>query len=105
MSLMTAEEYRDSLKKLRRTIYFMGSRIEDVVNHPATRPHVNAAAMTYEMALDPQFEALCTATSHLSGNRISRFTHIHQSTEDLVKKVKMLRLIAQRTGSCFQRCV
>jgi 4-hydroxybutyryl-CoA dehydratase/vinylacetyl-CoA-Delta-isomerase len=83
----------------------MGSRIEDVANHPATRPHVNAAAMTYGMAQDPQFETLCAATSHLSGERISRFTHIHQSTEDLVKKVKMLRLIAQRTGSCFQRCV
>lgn len=105
MGLMTAEEYRNSLRELKRTIYFMGSRIEDVVSHPATRPHVNAAAMTYEMAHDPQFEQLCTATSHLSGNRISRFTHIHQSTEDLVKKVKMLRLIAQRTGSCFQRCV
>lgn len=105
MSLMTAEQYRESLRPLKRTIYFRGSRIEDVAAHPATRPHVNAAAMTYEMALDPQFELLCSATSHLSGERISRFTHIHQSAEDLVKKVKMLRLIAQRTGSCFQRCV
>ena len=26
-------------------------------------------------------------------------------TEDLVKKVKMQRLLGQRTGSCFQRCV
>ncbi len=105
MALMTADQYRDSLKELKRTIHFMGSKIEDVASHLATRPHVNAAAMTYEMALDPQFENLCTATSHLSGKRISRFTHIHQSPEDLVKKVKMLRLIAQRTGSCFQRCV
>lgn len=105
MSLMTGEGYRESLKGLKRPIYFMGSRIEDVVLHPATKPHVNAAAMTYEMAHDPQFESLLTATSHLSGKRISRFTHIHRSTEDLIKKVKMLRLIAQRTGSCFQRCV
>jgi 4-hydroxybutyryl-CoA dehydratase/vinylacetyl-CoA-Delta-isomerase len=35
----------------------------------------------------------------------NRFTHIHQSSEDLVKKVKMLRASGQRTGSCFQRCV
>lgn len=105
MSLMTAEEYRESLRDMKRTIVFRGSRIDDVVTHPATRPHVNAAAMTYEMAHDPQFQPLCTATSHLNGEPINRFTHIHQSTEDLVKKVKMLRLIAQRTGSCFQRCV
>jgi 4-hydroxybutyryl-CoA dehydratase/vinylacetyl-CoA-Delta-isomerase len=43
--------------------------------------------------------------SHLSGKRINRFTHIHQSVDDLIKKVQMLRLIAHETGSCFQRCV
>ena len=35
----------------------------------------------------------------------NRFTHIHQSTEDLVNKVKMQRLLGQKTASCFQRCV
>jgi 4-hydroxybutyryl-CoA dehydratase/vinylacetyl-CoA-Delta-isomerase len=30
---------------------------------------------------------------------------LHQSTEDLVKKVKMQRLLGQKTASCFQRCV
>ena len=34
-----------------------------------------------------------TATSHLTGRRINRFTHIHQSTDDLVKKSKMRRLL------------
>jgi 4-hydroxybutyryl-CoA dehydratase/vinylacetyl-CoA-Delta-isomerase len=46
-----------------------------------------------------------TAASHLSGEQINRFTHIHQGTEDLVNKVKMMRAIGQHTGSCFQRCV
>jgi 4-hydroxybutyryl-CoA dehydratase/vinylacetyl-CoA-Delta-isomerase len=46
-----------------------------------------------------------TATSHLTGKKINRFTHIAQSAEDLVKKVKMLRLLGQKTGCCFQRCV
>ena len=31
--------------------------------------------------------------------------HIHQSIEDLIKKVQMLRLISHETGSCYQRCV
>ncbi|MBW2622313.1 MAG: 4-hydroxybutyryl-CoA dehydratase, partial [Deltaproteobacteria bacterium] len=35
----------------------------------------------------------------------NRFTHIHQSPDDLVKKVQMLRLLGHQTGSCFQRCV
>lgn len=46
-----------------------------------------------------------TAVSHLTGEKINRFTHIHQSTDDLIKKVKMQRLCGSKTASCFQRCV
>ena len=46
-----------------------------------------------------------TATSNLTGKKINRFANIHQSTEDLKKKVKMQRLCGQKTASCFQRCV
>ena len=103
--MMNGQEYRESLKQLKPKVYFMGQQIEDVVEHPATAPHVNCAAKIYDMANDPQFEELCTATSHLTGQKVNRFTHIHQSTDDLVKKVKMLRAIGQQTASCFQRCV
>lgn len=86
-------------------MYAFGEEIKSVADSPITRPHVNCAAMTYDLAFDPQFENLLVTTSHLTGKKINRFTHIHQSTDDLVKKVKMLRMIAQQTGSCFQRCV
>jgi 4-hydroxybutyryl-CoA dehydratase/vinylacetyl-CoA-Delta-isomerase len=46
-----------------------------------------------------------TATSHLTGEKVNRFTHIPQNSDDLVKKVKMLRLLGQKTGVWFQRCV
>lgn len=105
MTLKTGQEYVESIKNLDIKVYADGERIENVIEHPLTRPHVNSAAMTYELAHDPAFEDLMTATSHLTGKKINRFTHIHQSAEDLVKKVKMLRLISQRTGTCYQRCV
>ena len=69
------------------------------------RPSINCIAMTYELAAQPEYEDLMLATSHLTGKKVNRFTHIHQSTEDLSKKVKMQRLLGQKTGSCFQRCV
>ncbi len=103
--MMNGKEYIDSLRKLKPTVYFMGRRIESVADDPVTAPHVNAAAMTYELAHDPRYEDVMTATSHLTGEKINRFTHIHQSTEDLVKKVRMMRLLGRKTGSCFQRCV
>jgi 4-hydroxybutyryl-CoA dehydratase/vinylacetyl-CoA-Delta-isomerase len=105
MSMMTGNEYRESLRRLKPEIYYLGEKIESVADHPAFIPHVNAAALTYEMALAPEFEELLSATSHLTGEKINRYTHIHHSHDDLVKKVKMMRALGQQTGSCFQRCV
>lgn len=103
--MRTGQEYVDSLKELKTIIYAFGEKIDNFVENPLFRPHINAAAMTYELAHDPEYEDLLVATSHLSGKRINRFTHVHHSVDDLLKKVKMLRAIAHRTGTCFQRCV
>jgi 4-hydroxybutyryl-CoA dehydratase/vinylacetyl-CoA-Delta-isomerase len=103
--IVTKRDYILSLKELRHTVYYNGKRVTDVTEHPALVPHINAAALTYELALRPEHKELMTAVSHLSGKEINRFTHIHQSVDDLIKKVQMLRLIAHETGSCFQRCV
>lgn len=103
--MKTAEEYVDSLRQKKMKVYAFGEEYATVVDHPLFKPHVEAAAMTYALAHDPLHEDLLTATSHLTGKKINRFTHIHQSTQDLVKKVKMLRAISHRTGTCFQRCV
>jgi 4-hydroxybutyryl-CoA dehydratase/vinylacetyl-CoA-Delta-isomerase len=103
--MMTFQEYQNSLRALKTVVYAFGVRVENVVDHPLFQPHINSAGMTYELAHDPQYRDLMTAISHLTGQRINRFTHIHQSAGDLVQKVKMLRMIAQKTGTCFQRCV
>jgi 4-hydroxybutyryl-CoA dehydratase / vinylacetyl-CoA-Delta-isomerase len=103
--IKTREDYLQSLKELGHVVYFKGEHITDVTAHPSFIPHINSAAKTYELALMPEHEDLLTATSHISGKKINRFTHIHQSVDDLIKKVQMLRLVAHETGSCFQRCV
>ena len=103
--IRTREEYIESLRKLGHRVYYKGALVKDLTELPAFLPHINSAAKTYDMALQPEYEELLTATSHLTGKKISRFTHIHQSVDDLIKKVQMLRLIAHETGSCFQRCV
>ena len=70
--MMNGKEYKESLKKVHPTIYYMGEKIESVVDHPMTKPHVNSAAMTYELACDPMYENLMTAKSHLTGIRAPR---------------------------------
>lgn len=105
MKIKNGAEYIDSLRKVHPVIYYKAERITDVTRHPATAPHVRAAAMTYALADDEEYKDLATAVSHLTGNTISRFTHVHQNVEDLIKKIKLLRLLGQKTGTCFQRCV
>jgi len=103
--MMTCEQYIESLKKLNLRVYLLGEKVEEPTEHPIIRPSLNSVAMTYELAQHPEHEDLMTAVSNLSGKKINRFTHIHQSTDDLIKKVKMQRLLGQKTAACFQRCV
>lgn len=103
--MMTAEAYEASLRKPNLKVYMFGQKVSNVVDHPIIRPSMNAVAKTYELAHRPEYEAIMTATSHLTGKKINRFTHIHQSTDDLVKKTRMGRLLGGATGCCFQRCV
>jgi 4-hydroxybutyryl-CoA dehydratase/vinylacetyl-CoA-Delta-isomerase len=105
MALMTGEQYIESIRKLNTRIYMFGKQIPNAVDDPILRPSLNSVKMTYDLAQMPEYEGLMTTTSHLTGKKINRFCHIHQSTEDLVLKVKMQRLCGQKTGACFQRCV
>ncbi len=105
MALMTGAQYIESLRKLNTRVYMFGEKIDNWVDHPIIRPSINCVAVTYDLAQDPQYEGLMTTISHLTGHKINRFAHIHQSTENLKNKVKMQRLCGQKTASCFQRCV
>lgn len=106
MVLMSGSEYRESLKRRKPLkVHFLGELLKNPVDHPVIKAAINSVALTYELAEDPQHQKLMTATSVLTGNTINRFCHLHQSTEDLQAKVKMLRLLGQKCGTCFQRCV
>jgi 4-hydroxybutyryl-CoA dehydratase/vinylacetyl-CoA-Delta-isomerase len=106
--MKTAQEYIDSMRKMNFELYMFGERITNHVDHPIVKPTMNSMAATYELAEEsrfPQYQKIMTATSHLTGKKINRFCHIHQSIEDLVNKSKMGRVLGAYTGSCFQRCV
>lgn len=103
--MKTREEYIESLRKLKMEVYMFGEKIENPVDHPIIKPSLNSVALTYRLSEEEEFTDLMTTNSNLTGEKINRFCHIHQSTEDLIKKVKMQRLMGQKTGACFQRCV
>jgi len=98
-------EYIEALKRMKPRVYYRGEKLADPYGHPAILPHVRTAAVTYDLAMDPKHAETMTVVSSLTGERISRFTHLFSSPEDLIRKIEMLRLIGQETGTCFQRCV
>ena len=103
--MMTKEQYIESLRKLNLNLWMFGKKVENPVDDPVIRPSLNSFAATYEAAEDPQYADLMIATSNITGKKVNRFTHMHQSTDDLIKKVKMQRMLGQKTAACFQRCV
>ena len=105
MALMTGEEYIQSLKKMKTKVYLMGELVENFIDHPMIRPSINSVAATYDLAHEEEHQNVMTAVSGITGERVNRFCHLHTSTEDLKNKVKMQRLLGQKTASCFQRCV
>lgn len=101
--MRTKEQYIDGLKKMRRNLYLDGDRIDRVDERQEDA--INTMGATFEAAADPELKELCTATSHLSGETINRFCHVHQNTQDLHKKQDMTRALCRKVGFCIQRCM
>jgi len=105
MCLMkTAQEFIESLHGLKHELYVLGEKVENAIAHPILRPSLNALAKTYDVAHDPRYTELFVRQG-LDGERVNCFTSLHHSTQDLLNKVKALRILGQETGTCFQRCV
>jgi len=101
--MRTSEEYRDKLFKMRNNVYIDGELVGR--DDPRMAPGINVINQTYDLAQDPQYDGIMTATSHLTGEKINRLCHIHQSVDDLLNKQRMTRLACQKTGGCIQRCM
>ena len=101
--IVTGEDYINSLRGRRLTVYLFGENVTEPVDHPMIRSSINAVAATYDLAVkNPE---LASVVSPFTGERVSRFLHVCLSADDLVRQNKMQRRLGQITGTCFQRCV
>jgi aromatic ring hydroxylase len=98
--IRTVDEYRESLKAMKPNIY-MGGEVLGRDGLPGT----DIMDLTIELAHAKEVQHLTTAKSHLSGETISRFCHIHQSVEDLLNKQEMTRMACRLIGGCIARCM
>ena len=57
VTLMSGDDYRESLRRLRPTVFVDGRRVESVADEPALQPGINALALTYDYALEAAIRA------------------------------------------------
>ena len=106
MALMSGKAYKDSLRDLKVKAYAFGKRIENQLEHELTAPAIEAVAMTYDQALDPEHADKITTVSPITGEKINRLTHVYQDADDLIKRFELQRDLARRNGMCVgARCV
>lgn len=106
MSLMTGKQYKDSIKDLNVNVYCFGKKIENQLEHPITAPAIEAVALVYDLAHDPDYQDKITTISHITGERINYFTHLYRSADEFAKRLDLMRDLATRHGMCAgARCV
>lgn len=101
--MKTKEQYEESIRDLNFLVYMWGKRGKYFAENPIISPSVNALSMTYEMAHNPEYVDIMTATSHITGEKINRFNHIYQCIDDLIKKDRLSKLFNGNNGSSFHR--
>lgn len=101
--MRTKQEYLDRLKTMNNNLYLDGEIIPR--DHEVLVDCAGVIGATFDLAQDPELQDITTATSHLTGEKINRFTHIHQTTDDLHKKQDMTRMYCQKVSQCIGRCM
>lgn len=100
--LMTAADYRDSLRRYSPRVFVNGEAVASVADDPRFAPGVNAVGITYDFAHVPEHRQIMTATQGTSGKTVNRMLHIDENSTDLLYKLEAVRLVCKVSG-CAQR--
>ncbi len=105
MGIRTESQYWDSIRKQKPVVYIFGEKIDNIIDHPLIKGSASGAALTFRYANDPAYRDLFTVHSPLVNEPVNRYVSVHNTIEDLMDKVKLIRFVGQKTGECAQRCM
>ena len=102
--LMSGNDYRESLRRLRPRVYVNGTQVASVADEPLLAPGVNGVAVSYDFALREDLAPVMRASRPdiAGGAAVNRMLAIPASSQDLLNKLEAVRLVCQETG-CAQR--
>jgi 4-hydroxybutyryl-CoA dehydratase/vinylacetyl-CoA-Delta-isomerase len=104
MAVKTTEEYYQSLKDLHPATYILGEKVTNPYEHPLIKHQLAGVAETYALAREHEGEKYLVTKSSLVGERISRFVKFYENVDDLITKIRMLKFLSQKIGTCYMRC-
>ena len=102
MAMLTAEEYRESLRRYRPRVFVDGEAVASVADEPRLAPGIAAIGVTYDYATRPEHAEVMTAKQAISGLTVNRLAHLNETTHDLLQKLEAVRLVCRDSG-CAQR--
>jgi 4-hydroxybutyryl-CoA dehydratase / vinylacetyl-CoA-Delta-isomerase len=100
--LMTASDYRDSLRAYKPRVFINGTTVESVADEPLLAAGVSAVGITYDLAHKAEHLPIMTARQGTSGKTVNRMLHIDETSTDLLYKLEAVRLVCKISG-CAQR--
>ena len=77
--LMTAADYRESLRRLSPRVFIDGRRVTSVADEPLLAPGIAGVGVTYDFAHMPAHAALMTARQGAAGPTVNRMLHIDET--------------------------
>ncbi len=101
--MRTKQQYLDSLLTKNSNLYLDGEKVPR--DHKALVAAANVIGVSFDLAEDSDVQDITTATSHITGDTINRFNHVHQTIDDLHKKQDMTRMYVQKVSQCIGRCM
>jgi 4-hydroxybutyryl-CoA dehydratase / vinylacetyl-CoA-Delta-isomerase len=82
INMIKGDEFKERLSKLKNNVHMQGKTVDRF--DPKILGGINVMAATYDLNFDPDFQDVGVAPSHLTSEKVNRFTHIHQSSDDLL---------------------
>ena len=92
MPARTGQQYIESLKKMKPTVYLNGKLVEDVVTEPIFRGPIESIAALYDIQFDPRYKDFALYESPSTGNMVSRSFQVPETKNDVVKRRQLLKL-------------
>ena len=86
--LMTAADYRESLRAYKPRVFVNGQAVGSVADEPLLAPGINAIGVTYDFAHAPEHRPVMTARQGSSGKTVNRMAHINETPDDLLRKLE-----------------